>query len=90
MEAECAIDQREIRSAGETGLVPWWSFTKTVLAATALRLVETGVLPRAGAPGSAAFELPGWNFVGVVSPSVSGRASAPPLPRASGGRHRSS
>jgi CubicO group peptidase (beta-lactamase class C family) len=44
MEAECAIDQREIRSAGELGPVPWWSFTKTALAATALRLVETGVL----------------------------------------------
>jgi CubicO group peptidase (beta-lactamase class C family) len=43
MEALCAIgpDSRAHRS-GETGSIPWWSFTKIVLAITALRLVESG------------------------------------------------
>ncbi|MGZ5983957.1 MAG: serine hydrolase domain-containing protein, partial [Caulobacteraceae bacterium] len=44
-----------VRGAGEAlALFPWWSFTKTVLAVAALRLVEQGRLeldtPRAGKP----------------------------------------
>lgn len=34
----------EVSLAGERGSVPWWSFTKTVLAIAALRLVEDGML----------------------------------------------
>ncbi len=34
----------EVTLSGESGPVPWWSFTKTVLAIAALRLVEDGLL----------------------------------------------
>jgi CubicO group peptidase (beta-lactamase class C family) len=45
MEATCVIGPgSRVHFSGEAGLVPWWSFTKTVLATTALRLVETGAL----------------------------------------------
>lgn len=37
--AEITADGLEI-TAGETGPVPWWSFTKTLLATAAVRLVE--------------------------------------------------
>ena len=43
MEALCAIGpDGRADSSGEVGPLPWWSFTKTVLAITALRLVESG------------------------------------------------
>jgi CubicO group peptidase (beta-lactamase class C family) len=43
MEALCAIGpDGRVHSSGDTGRLPWWSFTKTVLAITALRLVESG------------------------------------------------
>jgi CubicO group peptidase (beta-lactamase class C family) len=35
---------RNVNVCGVLDPVPWWSFTKTVLAVAALRLVERGVL----------------------------------------------
>ncbi|NIJ37761.1 CubicO group peptidase (beta-lactamase class C family) [Sphingopyxis panaciterrae] len=45
MEAEAYIDgSGRLDAAGVPGPVPWWSFTKTILAIAALRLVEQGLL----------------------------------------------
>ena len=51
----CIVDDAPVRAAGEAfALFPWWSFTKTVLAVAAMRLVEAGRLdldaPRPGEP----------------------------------------
>lgn len=55
MKAIATIDEAgRLTRAGLAGSVPWWSFTKTVLAAAALRLVEAGALDLdAGQPGAA-------------------------------------
>ena len=45
MDATATIDETGyVTVSGITGPVPWWSFTKTVLATAALRLVEDGLL----------------------------------------------
>jgi len=45
MHATAIIDEKgNLTVSGITDPVPWWSFTKTVLAAAALRLVEDGLL----------------------------------------------
>lgn len=45
MEATAVIGERgDLAISGITDPVPWWSFTKTVLATAALRLVEQGAL----------------------------------------------
>lgn len=46
MEAEAYIDgSGRLDATGVPDPVPWWSFTKTILAIAALRLVEQGLLP---------------------------------------------
>lgn len=44
-------------TSGLSAAVPWWSFTKTVLAIAALRLVEDGSLVLDGPIPGAAFTL---------------------------------
>ena len=44
-------------SSGYLGRVPWWSFTKTVLAAASLRLVEAGTLALDTQVGEAPYTL---------------------------------
>jgi len=58
MEARCIIGPgSRVNFSGEAGPVPWWSFTKTVLATTALRLVETGALALDEAVGAERYTL---------------------------------
>ncbi|MBV8916148.1 MAG: beta-lactamase family protein [Acetobacteraceae bacterium] len=48
------VERGEVSTAGDASHVPWWSFTKTVIAAAALALVRDGALaldrPAAGKP----------------------------------------
>ena len=45
MQTACALDEHgRLARLGEPGDVPWWSFSKTVLATAALRLADPGVL----------------------------------------------
>ena len=56
MQATAFIDETgALTVSGVTASVPWWSFTKTVLATAALRLVEDGLLNLEGS-------LPGERF----------------------------
>ncbi len=58
MEAMCAITlDHQVHSSGYLGRVPWWSFTKTVLAAASLRLVEGGTLALDAKVGEAPYTL---------------------------------
>jgi CubicO group peptidase (beta-lactamase class C family) len=58
MQASATIDAAgNATASGELGSIPWWSFTKTVLATAALRLAEEGALALDAPLASHAFTL---------------------------------
>lgn len=58
MQATATIDETgDLTISGITAAVPWWSFTKTVLAAAVLRLADLGVMALDGRVGGHRFTI---------------------------------